>query len=160
MKWKFFECWVLSQLFHSLLSLSTCNEVMGLDAMIFISWMLSFKPALSFSFFTFIKRLLSSSSLSAIRWCHLHIWGYWYFSWQSWFQLVFLPVQHFSWCTLQHSENEDHGIRSNHFMGNRWGNSRNSVRLYFWGAPKSLQMVTAAMKLKDAYSLEEKWWPT
>ena len=27
-------------------------------------------------------------------------------------------------------------------------------------APKSLQMVTAAMKLKDAYSLEEKWWPT
>ena len=32
----------------------------------------------------------------------------------------------------------------------------NSDRLYFWGAPKSLQMVIAAMKLKDAYSLEEK----
>ena len=31
--------------------------------------------------------------------------------------------------------------------------------LYFW-APKSLQMVTAAMKLKDAYSWEEKLWPT
>ena len=30
----------------------------------------------------------------------------------------------------------------------------NRVRLYFWGAPKSLQMVIAAMKLKDAYSLE------
>ena len=30
----------------------------------------------------------------------------------------------------------------------------------FWGAPKSLQIVTAAMKLKDAYSLEEKLWPT
>ena len=30
------------------------------------------------------------------------------------------------------------------------------TRLYFWGAPKSLQMVTAAMKLKDACSLEEK----
>ena len=29
----------------------------------------------------------------------------------------------------------------------------------FLGAPKSLQMVTAAMKLKDAYSLEEKLWP-
>ena len=28
--------------------------------------------------------------------------------------------------------------------------------ILFWGAPKSLQMVTAAMKLKDAYSLEEK----
>ena len=30
----------------------------------------------------------------------------------------------------------------------------------FWGAPKSLQMVTAAMKLKDTYSLEGKLWPT
>ena len=30
----------------------------------------------------------------------------------------------------------------------------------FWGAPKSLWMVTAAMKLKDACSLEEKLWPT
>ena len=30
----------------------------------------------------------------------------------------------------------------------------------FWGAPKSLQMVTAAMKLKDAYSLEGKLRPT
>ena len=30
----------------------------------------------------------------------------------------------------------------------------------FWGTPKSLQMVIAAMKLKDAYSLEGKLWPT
>ena len=30
----------------------------------------------------------------------------------------------------------------------------------FWGAPKSLQMVTAAVKLKDACSLEEKLWQT
>ena len=37
-----------------------------------------------------------------------------------------------------------------------WGNSGNTGRLYFGGAPKSLQLVTAAMKLKDAYSLEEK----
>ena len=35
-------------------------------------------------------------------------------------------------------------------------NSGNSVRLYFWRAPKSLQMVIAAMKLKDAYSWEGK----
>ena len=34
-------------------------------------------------------------------------------------------------------------------MRNRWGNSGNSVRLYFGGASKSLQMVIAAMKLKD-----------
>ena len=38
-----------------------------------------------------------------------------------------------SWLKAQHSENEDHGIRSHHFMGNSWGNSGNSVRLYFWG---------------------------
>ena len=38
-----------------------------------------------------------------------------------------------SWLKAQHSENEDHGILSHHFMGNRWGNSGNSVRLYFWG---------------------------
>ena len=54
------------------------------------------------------------------------------------------------------SKNEDHGIWSHHFMVNRWGNSGNSVRLYFGGAPKSLQMVTSTMKLKDAYSWEEK----
>ena len=36
------------------------------------------------------------------------------------------------------------------------GETVESVRLYFWGALKSLQMVTVAMKLKDAYSLEEK----
>ena len=33
-------------------------------------------------------------------------------------------------------------------MANRWGNSGNSDRIYFWGTPKSLQMVTAAMKLR------------
>ena len=34
-------------------------------------------------------------------------------------------------------------------MGNRWGNSGNTVRLYFLGTPNSLQMVIAAMRLKD-----------
>ena len=33
-------------------------------------------------------------------------------------------------------------------MANRWGNNGNSEKLYFGGAPKSLQMVTAAMKLR------------
>ena len=51
-------------------------------------------------------------------------------------------------------KNEDHGIQSHHSMANRWGNIGDSNRLYFGGAPKSLQMVTAAMKLKDACSLE------
>ena len=46
---------------------STCHEVIGPDTMSFVFWILSFKPAFSLSFFTFIKRLFSSSPLSAIR---------------------------------------------------------------------------------------------
>ena len=55
----------------------------------------------------------------------------------------------------QHSKNKDHGIRSHHFVANRWGSNGNNDRLFYW-ALKSLKMVTAAMKLKDAYSLEKK----
>ena len=46
---------------------SIYHEVMGPDAMIYVFWMLNFKPAFLLSSFTFIKRLLSSSSLCAIR---------------------------------------------------------------------------------------------
>ena len=46
---------------------SICYEVIGLDAMIFVFRMLSFKPTFSFSSFTFIKRLFSFSLLSAVR---------------------------------------------------------------------------------------------
>ena len=41
-------------------------------------------------------------------------------------------------------------------MANRWGNNRNHDKFYFGGAPISLETVTAAIKLKDACSLEEK----
>ena len=51
----------------SIVSPSICHEVMGQDAMIFSFELLSFKTAFSFSSFTFIKRLFSSSLLSAIR---------------------------------------------------------------------------------------------
>ena len=51
----------------STVSPSISHEVMGLDAMILVFWMLNFKPTFSLSSFTFIKRLFSSSSLSAIR---------------------------------------------------------------------------------------------
>ena len=40
------------------------------------------------------------------------------------------------------------------------GETVKTVGYFILGAPKSLQMVTAAMKLKDVYSLEEKLWPT
>ena len=52
-------------------------------------------------------------------------------------------------------KNQDHGIQSHHFMANRWEKNGNNGRLFYW-APKSLRTVTAAMKLKDTYSLEEK----
>ena len=42
------------------------------------------------------------------------------------------------------------------YMGKHW----KQWQTLFWGAQKSLQMVIAAMKLKDAYSLGEKLWPT
>ena len=44
-------------------------------------------------------------------------------------------------------------IWSNHFMANRWGSSGNSETNCL--VPKSLQMVTTAMKFKDVYSFEE-----
>ena len=37
-----------------------------------------------------------------------------------------------NWLKTQHSKNEDHGIRSHHFMANRWGNNGNSERLFFF----------------------------
>ena len=51
----------------STVSPSICHEVMGPDATIFVFWMLCFKRTFSLSSYTFIKRLFSSSSLSAIR---------------------------------------------------------------------------------------------
>ena len=62
-----------------IVSPSICHKVMRPDAMIFIFWMSSFKPTFSLSSVTFIKRLFSSSALSATRvvssayWCHLVI---------------------------------------------------------------------------------------
>ena len=77
------------------------HELMGPDAMNLVFWMLSFKPTFSLSSFTFIKRLISSSSLSVTRVVSSAvIWGYWYFTWQSWFQLVLHPAWHFTWCNL------------------------------------------------------------
>ena len=50
----------------SILCPSVCNELMAPDAMILVFWMLSFKPTFSLSSFTLIKRLFSSTLLSAI----------------------------------------------------------------------------------------------
>ena len=61
---------------------------------------------------------------------------------------------------LKQSKNKDHDIQSHHFMANRWENNGIKYQTLFSWAPISLQMVTAAMKLKDAFSLEEKLWKT
>ena len=62
-----------------------------------------------------------------------------------------------SWLKTQHSKNKDHGIW-NHgkYLGKQWTQWET---LFVW-APKSLQMATAATKLKDTCSLEEKLWQT
>ena len=61
-----FEPKKIKSLSVSIISPSIFHEVMGLDAMILVFWMLSIRPTCSLYSFTFIKRLFSSS-LSAIR---------------------------------------------------------------------------------------------
>ena len=59
--------WFIKSVTVSIVSPFIFYEVMGLNAMILIFWMLSFKTAFSLSSFTFIRRLYSSPSFSAIR---------------------------------------------------------------------------------------------
>ena len=73
-----------------------CHEVMGPDAVILVFWMLSFKPAFSHCLLPSSRGSLVPLHFLPWGWCHLRIWGYWYFSRKSWFQLMLHPVQHFS----------------------------------------------------------------
>ena len=84
----------------STVSPSIYPEVMGLDVMILVFWMLSFKPNFHSPVSLSSRGSLVLLHFLPLAWCYLLIWGYWYFSWQSWFQLVLLPAQCFSWCTL------------------------------------------------------------
>ena len=83
----------------STFSPSVCHKVIGPDVIIFVFWMLSFKLAYSLSSFTSSRGFLVPLCFLPLKWYHLHIWGCWYFSQQSWFQLVSHPAQHFAWCT-------------------------------------------------------------
>ena len=84
-----------------IVSPSICQEVMGLeDAVIFVFWMLSFKPAFSLFFYPSSGGPLVPLHFLPLEWYHLHIWGYGYFSSQSWFQLYSHPAQHFTWYKL------------------------------------------------------------
>ena len=88
----------------STLSPSVCHEVMGLDAMILVFWMLSFKPAFSLSSFTLIKRLFSSllSAFGVVSSAYLTP-GMSPFIGSSPCNLdssLCHPARYFSWCTL------------------------------------------------------------
>ena len=84
----------------SIVSPSISHEVMGPDAMLLVFWMLSCKPTFSLSTFTFIKRLFSSSSLSAIRVVSSAYLGLLGFLLAILIPACPFPAQHFSWCTL------------------------------------------------------------
>ena len=93
MPWSsFFECQVLSQPFHSPLSLTSRGSLV----------LLHFLPQ---------------------GWCHLHIWGYWYFFQQSWFQLVLHWGQHFTWCTLDKLNKQGDNIQPWHTPFPIWNQS-------------------------------------
>ena len=67
---------------------SICHEVMGMDTMILVFWMLTYKPNVSLFSFTLIKGLFSSSCFLPLERHHLHNWDCCYFSQYFWFQLV------------------------------------------------------------------------
>ena len=100
----------------STFSTSICHEVMEPDAMIFVFWMLSFKPAFLLSCFIFTKKLFSSSSLSVTKVvlsAYLRL-------------LIFLPAilisacvsssLAFSWCTLQKNAQTTAQLHSSHML--------------------------------------------
>ena len=61
-----------------------------------------------------------------------------------------------SWLKTQHLKHYNHGIWSHHFMANWRGKKWKQWQIIFSWAPKSLQMVTAAMRLKNTCSLGKK----
>ena len=90
----------------STFSLPISHEVMGLGIMTLVFFMLISKPAFSLSSLILIKRFFSSLHFLPLEWYCLHIWVCWYFSQQSWFQLVIHPAWHFTSCTLHISLNK------------------------------------------------------
>ena len=79
---------------------SICHEVVGPDAMFFTFWMLSFKQLFHSTFSPSWRVSLVPLRFLLEVWCHLHIWGYWYFSQQSWFSLWFIQprISHYVLC--------------------------------------------------------------
>ena len=91
---------VLGRICCSVTQSCVCHKVMTLDAMTLVFWILSFKQALSISSFTFIKRIFSSSSLSAISMVSSAYLRLLIFLLAILIQLVIHPAWHFAWCSL------------------------------------------------------------
>ena len=60
------------------------------------------------------------------------------------------------WLKTQHQKSKDHGIQSYHFMANRWEKKWKQCHISYSWTPELMWTVTAATKLKDFCSLEEK----
>ena len=100
------------------------------DVLILVFWMLSFKPSLSLSSFTFIKSLFSSSLLSVARVVSSAYLRLLIFLPQSWFQLVLHPVWHFTWCTLHISYIIRVTVYSLDVLFSQWEDDPS--KWYFW----------------------------
>ena len=117
----------------STFSPSISHEMMGLDAMILVFWMLTilfhlyqeakwqptpvflpeeshgqrslmgYSPRVGHDWVTNADTHTHTHNVLPLGWYHLHIWGCWYFSQQSWFQLMIHPAWHFTWCTFPRS---------------------------------------------------------
>ena len=87
----------------AMFSPSVYPEVIGPDTMIFVFWMLVFKSSFYSPLSPSSRDSLVPLHFLPLEWYHLHIWGYWYFSWRSWFQLVVHPAWHFAWYTWHRS---------------------------------------------------------
>ena len=79
---------------------SICYEVMGPDAMILVFWMLSLNQLFCSPLSSLSRGSLVPLCFLPLKLCHLHIWGCWYFSQQSWFQPVTHSGWHFTQCVL------------------------------------------------------------
>ena len=85
-----------------------------------------------------------------LGWYHLHIWGYWYISQQSWFQLELHPAWHFTWCTLR----------------NKWNKSckwnKQSVNVQPWCTPFPIwnQSIVPCLVFYLFKNFPSLWWST
>ena len=145
---------------------SICHEVMGLDAVILVIWILSLKSAFSLSSMTFIKRLFSFSSLSAIRvvssaYLRLLILlpAILIPAWDSSSLAFHMIHSAYSICTQPNKQSDNIHPWCSPFP--IWNQSIFPCLVLIVASwPEYRFLRRQVRKLKDAYSLEGKLWPT